>query len=120
MEALLFFFYNISSFKSVLLDRNVYLFSALIFFCRNITPNIQSLPNLTNPYLRYIYSYIYESFPFFIFFPKASSRKCGVGWEVGLDSTCYQINSDQRKLWAGLYCFELRTNKHANKKKMIK
>jgi len=31
---------------------------------------------------------------------QASSKKCGVGWEVGLDDTCYQINSNQRKIWA--------------------
>ena len=61
---------------------------------------------MTNPYLilliRNFVIFIYISFFFFFFFPEASSRKCGVGWEVGLDSTCYQINSDQRKLWAGL------------------
>ncbi|PFX30431.1 Macrophage mannose receptor 1 [Stylophora pistillata] len=31
---------------------------------------------------------------------QASSKKCGVGWETGPDETCYQINSNQWKLWA--------------------
>ncbi|XP_074624200.1 uncharacterized protein LOC141882148 isoform X4 [Acropora palmata] len=26
--------------------------------------------------------------------------KCGNGWEVGPDNTCYQINTDHRKIWA--------------------
>ena len=60
---------------------------------------------MTNPYLILLICtfviFIYIS-SFFFFFAEASSKKCGVGWEVGLDSTCYQINSDQRKLWAGL------------------
>ncbi|CAH3127383.1 unnamed protein product [Pocillopora meandrina] len=31
---------------------------------------------------------------------QASSKKCGIGWEIGPDETCYQINSNQWKLWA--------------------
>ena len=31
-----------------------------------------------------------------------SSQDCGgFGWEKGPDSTCYQFNTDQTKLWAG-------------------
>ncbi|XP_048579859.1 uncharacterized protein LOC5521691 isoform X2 [Nematostella vectensis] len=31
---------------------------------------------------------------------QAYSRKCGTGWEEGPDSTCYQFNTDSRKIWA--------------------
>ncbi|XP_044179085.1 uncharacterized protein LOC114946811 isoform X1 [Acropora millepora] len=31
---------------------------------------------------------------------QGSSNKCGIGWEVGPDNTCYQINADHGKIWA--------------------
>ncbi|XP_015776212.1 PREDICTED: uncharacterized protein LOC107354273 [Acropora digitifera] len=31
---------------------------------------------------------------------QGSSNKCGTGWEVGPDNTCYQINADHGKIWA--------------------
>ena len=37
-------------------------------------------------------------------FPE-SFGKCDNGWEVGPDNTCYQINADHRKIWAGMCSF---------------
>ena len=95
MEALFFSYITTLHLK-------VYFFSAVMFLFFFF---VGTFHLMTDPYLilliRNFVIFIYISF-FFFFFPEASSRKCGVGWEVGLDSTCYQINSDQRKLWAGL------------------